>query len=128
MAADGTVYVVTMACDRTVGESIKALLDSAGYLVCLYESGDDFISSYKPGSRACLIVDVGLPDRSALRLIKDLPNMGIDIPIVVTAEYDPENANAAALPVNVEAYLLKPFKEELLVAAIDQVLASAASQ
>lgn len=54
--------------------------------------------------------------------------MGIDIPIVVTAEYDPENANAAALPVNVEAYLLKPFKEELLVAAIDQVLASAASQ
>ena len=123
MKSDRTVFVVMMNGDRAVGQSMSALIDSIGYTVHVYDSGEDFRAAHKPSLDGCLIIDLSLLNHGAFQFIEELASAGFHIPIIVTAEYNPAAVNASALPTSVIALLQKPFIDELLTDTIEHALA-----
>ena len=124
MESDRTVFVVMMDGDRAVGDSLRALIDSIGYTVRVYGSGEDFRSAHKPSLRGCLVIDLNPSDRSAVQFIENLFDAGFDMPIIVTTEYDPAVERVWALPAGVVALLQRPFLDELLADTIERALAA----
>ena len=82
-----------------------------------------FRTSQKSSLRGCLVVDLSLSDQIAIQFIEDLSGAGFDIPVIVTADYDPDIGNMPALPASVIALLQKPFMDGLLADTIELAFA-----
>lgn len=108
--------------DRSVREALANLISSIGFEVRLFSSAEAFLDSDAPLQTDCAVFDVWLPGISGLELQRKLAADGQNIPaIIITANGD-ENAQAEAAAAGAIAFLKKPFKEEVLLAAIDSAL------
>jgi len=108
--------------DQSVREALENLMSSVGYEVKLFASAEAFLESDAPVSTDFAVLDLRLPGISGLDLQRKLAADGQSIPaIIITAQGD-DKAQAEALAAGAIAFLKKPFKEEVLLAAIDSVL------
>jgi FixJ family two-component response regulator len=75
-----------------------------------------------PANTDCAVLDLRLPGISGLELQRKLAANGQSIPcIIITAQGD-DQAEAEAAAAGAIAFIKKPFKEEVLLAAIDSAL------
>jgi len=71
-----------------------------------------------------LLLDVHLPDRTGLSLLKDLRNLDGEVPVIfVTATKEIENA-VEAMKLGAHDYLTKPFNSDELRVVVDKALKS----
>ena len=118
------VYVVDD--DRSVREAIKSLLASVGLRVETFATPQQFLARSPTNAPACVVLDVRLPGLSGLDLQRELQRAGDPIPIVfITGDGD--------VPMSVQAmkggaveFLLKPFRDQQLLDAIQDALARGA--
>jgi FixJ family two-component response regulator len=80
MSGSGVVAVVDD--DRAVLDSLKFLLEAAGYTVAAYRSAAAFLAD-RARRPACLIVDQHMPDMSGLELISHLRQEAADVPVLM---------------------------------------------
>jgi len=118
---DCIVFVVDD--DPLVRESLRDLLDSAGFTVRTFGSATEFIRSERPDVAACLILDVELPDRSGLALQTELVKSGIVIPIVFLTGHGDIPMSVQAMKAGAVEFLTKPFRKEPLCDAVWEALA-----
>jgi two-component system, OmpR family, KDP operon response regulator KdpE len=79
--------------------------------------------AYLKSEKADLIVlDLGLPDRNGLDLLKDLRSGGIDVPVVVLSSRTDEAGVVQALELGADDYVTKPFSMNELIARIKVAL------
>ena len=108
--------------DRSVREALENLISSVGFEVKLFASAEDFLDSDTPLQTDCAILDVRLPGISGLELQQRLTANGQSIPvIIITAEGD-DKTQDQAVAAGAIAFLEKPVKEEVLLAALDSAL------
>jgi FixJ family two-component response regulator len=108
--------------DQSVREALENLISSVGFGVQVFASAEAFLDSDAPASTDCAVLDLGLPGISGLELQLKLTADGQSIPaIIITAQGD-DKIRAEAFAAGVIAFLKKPFKEEVLLAAIDSAL------
>jgi two-component system, OmpR family, KDP operon response regulator KdpE len=69
-----------------------------------------------------IVLDLGLPDRNGLDLLKDLRSGGIDIPVVVLSSRTDEAGIVQALELGADDYVTKPFSMNELIARIKLAL------
>jgi two-component system KDP operon response regulator KdpE len=77
------------------------------------------IKSEKPD---LIVLDLGLPDRNGLDLLKDLRSRGIDVPVVVLSSRTDEAGIVQALELGADDYVTKPFSMNELIARIKVAL------
>ncbi len=58
--------------DDAVRDSLMALLETEGLRVETYASGQEFLDAHDPSRRACLLLDVRMPDMTGLGLQQKL--------------------------------------------------------
>lgn len=75
-----TVFVVDD--DEAVCDALGMLLRAAGLRVETFCSASLFLKAYRPGSSACLILDIRMPGMSGLDLQDELYKRRISIPII----------------------------------------------
>ncbi|MEZ8143300.1 response regulator [Enterovibrio sp. FF113] len=68
------------------------------------------------------IVDLGLPDRDGVSLIKDIRHAGIRMPILVLTARANWQDKVSALDAGGDDYLVKPFQKEELVARLNALV------
>ena len=108
--------------DQSVREALENLISSVGFEVRLFVSAEAFLDSDAPLQTDCAVLDLRLPGISGLELQQKLAADGQSIPaIIITAQGD-DKARAKAVAAGAIAFLKKPFKEEVLLAAIDSAL------
>jgi FixJ family two-component response regulator len=108
--------------DASVRESLELLIDSAGWHADTFASGTEFLASPRPLSPSCLVLDVLLPDLSGLDLQEHITAEGVNMPIIfITACGDVPMAVRAMKGGAVE-FLSKPFRDDVLLAAIASAL------
>jgi FixJ family two-component response regulator len=108
--------------DQSVREAFENLISSVGFEVKLFASAEDFLDSDTPLQTDCAILDVRLPGISGLELQQRLTANGQSIPvIIITAEGD-DKTQDQAVAAGAIAFLEKPVKEEVLLAALDSAL------
>ncbi|HVZ68349.1 MAG TPA: response regulator FixJ [Rhizomicrobium sp.] len=122
MTDNPTVYVVDD--DPDVRDSLKVLLEFAGFEVHAFESALKFLSSDVRKMDGCLVVDIRMPDMDGLELQDELGRRGINLPIVVVTGHGDVPLAVRAMRAGAVDFLEKPFREEALVGSIRRALAS----
>ncbi|MEO8844992.1 MAG: response regulator transcription factor [Kofleriaceae bacterium] len=69
-----------------------------------------------------MILDLGLPDRDGLEVLKELRGARIHVPILVLTARDAVDSRVAALEAGADDYLVKPFAFAELVARISALV------
>ena len=116
--------IVLVDDDQSVREALENLISSVGFEVKLFASAEDFLDSDAPANTDCAVLDLRLPGISGVELQRKLVADGQSIPgIIITAQGD-DQARAEAAAVGAIAFIKKPFKEAVLLAAIESALKS----
>jgi RNA polymerase sigma factor (sigma-70 family) len=112
------VYVVDD--DDAMRDSLRWLLESAGFRVSSYCSAERFLSAYKPDCASCLVLDVRMPGLSGLELQRELNRRGAPLPIIFVTGHGDVPMAVDALKNGAFHFLEKPFKDAQLLALIEQ--------
>jgi FixJ family two-component response regulator len=108
--------------DQSVREALQNLISSVGFEVRLFASAEDFLDSGAPANIDCAVLDLRLPGISGLELQRKLVANGQTTPVIIITAQGDDNSHAEAVAAGAIAFLNKPFKEEVLLAAIDSAL------
>jgi FixJ family two-component response regulator len=104
--------------DESVRESLPDLLREFGFEAQAFSSARGFLSSGCADETSCLILDVAMPGMSGLELQQELKRLGRKIPIIFITGRKDETIRAQALEQGAAGFLLKPFSDADLLAAI----------
>ena len=115
-----TVFVIDD--DEGVRDGLSLLLSTVEQSCELYKCAYDFLDTYDPNRRGCLVLDIRMPRMTGLDLQKKLNAMGSTLPIIfITGHGD--------IPMAVEAmrrgaldFIRKPFREHDLLDRINEAL------
>jgi FixJ family two-component response regulator len=108
--------------DESVRESLPDLLREFGFAARAFSSAEEFLLSDCVDETRCLILDIAMPKMSGPELHEELKRRRREIPIVfITAQRD-EAIRARVLKEGAAGFLLKPFSDTVLLAAVNTAL------
>lgn len=107
--------------DKQIGAAIVSALEDAGMAADWVTDGDAAISSVASGSFELLLLDIGLPKKDGLTVLKQLRQRKISIPIIMITARDAVEDRIAGLDLGADDYLVKPFLVEELMARVRAV-------
>jgi len=108
--------------DESVRESLPDLLREFGFVSRVFSSAEDFLSSSSVDETSCLILDIAMPGMNGLELRQELGRRGQEIPIIFITGQRDETTRARVLKQHPAGFLLKPFSDTDLLAAIKTAL------
>jgi FixJ family two-component response regulator len=109
--------------DESMRESVPDLIKEFGFAARAFSSAEEFLSSGSVDETSCLILDVAMPGMSGPELQQELKRRGKEIPVIfITAQKD-ERIRARVFEQGAVGFLLKPFSDTALLAAIKTALA-----
>jgi two-component system response regulator FixJ len=114
--------------DADCRDSLRWLVESAGYRVDAYPSAEAFLGACSAAVACCLVLDVRLPGMSGLDLQGDLLRAGRGLPLIFVTGHGDSRMEAAALANGARDFLHKPFDDERLLASIERAVTEVASQ
>src|SRR5829696_2321244 len=115
------VYVVDD--DLSVRQALSSLIRSVGMRVETFASARDFLEHTRSDAPSCLVLDVLLADSSGLELPSKLRAADVRIPIIFITGHGTIPMSVRAMKAGAVEFLTKPFREEELIAAVQQALA-----
>ena len=104
--------------DKSLVEATVSLMGSVGFNAEGFLSAEDFLTSPRLRSTACLILDVCMPGMGGLELQRLLAARNHRIPIIFITANGSEDVSARALEDGAVAFLHKPFSQESLLRAV----------
>jgi FixJ family two-component response regulator len=108
--------------DESMRESLPDLIREFGFAARAFSSAEEFLSSGSADESSCLILDVAMPGMSGPELYQELKRRGKNIPaIFITAQRD-EAIRTRVLEQGAAGFLIKPFSDAALLAAINTAL------
>jgi two-component system, LuxR family, response regulator FixJ len=69
--------------DDAVRESLAVLLETSGFTIAQFSSGQDFLDAVEPAQNGCLILDVRMPGLSGPEVQAKLAERDITLPVIV---------------------------------------------
>jgi CheY-like chemotaxis protein len=111
--------------DASMRESLPDLISTFGFAAQAFASAEEFLTSGSAEETSCLILDVSMPGMSGPELQQVLRRRGDDIPIIFITGQKDETIRARVLEQGASGFLVKPFSDAALIAAIQSALQSA---
>jgi len=105
--------------DKTVGQYVKRGLVEAGYHVELVGDGTEALRLATDGRYDLLVLDLRLPGRSGLEVLRTLRDRGDSVPVLVLTAQDAVDFKVQALRMGADDYVTKPFSLEELLARVE---------
>jgi len=120
--SDATPIVFVVDDDASVRESLRSLIDSAGWKPQTFVSAQEFLSCPRAISPSCLVLDVTLPGLSGLELQKRISVDRVDMPIIFISGYGDVPMTVQAMKAGAVEFLTKPLGGEALLKAIENAI------
>lgn len=115
-------HIAVVDDDFPILESLGSLLESAGYTVAAFQSGDEFLQSEAIAQASCLITDVRMPNLDGLELQRRVKLQRPELPVICITAHDDAYARGCALAEGAISFLQKPFSASELLEATRQAL------
>ena len=115
-----TIFIVDD--DPSVRESTKLMLESVGFHVKTFVSGQDFLNANLPKGPGCLILDVRMPGMSGLDLQEKLVSAKTPLPVIFITGHGTVPMSVRAMKAGAVDFLQKPFEEQDLLDAIHRAI------
>ena len=111
--------------DKSVRNSLKTLLRSAGYRAATFESAEAFLESGAAMETGCLILDVRMPGMGGLELQVRLSQEDNRVPIIFITAHDDGSLRQQVIQSGAVEILHKPFAPNALLSTVDTALGRA---
>jgi FixJ family two-component response regulator len=102
--------------DPSMREALSRLFRSIGMRARIFVSAEEFLEFERPDAPACLVLDVRLPGLSGL----ELADAGV--PIVFITGHGDIPMSVEAMKAGAVEFLTKPFRDQVLLDAIQQAI------
>jgi len=112
------VHIVLVEDNPQLAGTIRDGLAEDGYTVDVIDTAAKAIARGMRRDLDLMILDLGLPDRDGLDVLKELRGARIHVPVLVLTARDAVDSRVAALDAGADDYLVKPFAFAELVARI----------
>jgi two-component system response regulator QseB len=110
------VRVLLVEDDEMIGVSLKTGLRQDGLAVDWVRDADAADSAMVLAPYDMLLLDLGLPGRSGLELLRGMRRRHVDLPVLIITARDAIADRVAGLDAGADDYLIKPFDMTELVA------------
>ncbi|EFV98017.1 two-component system response regulator DltR [Streptococcus agalactiae] len=104
--------------EKSIAEAIQALLADKGYSVDLVFDGDDGLEYILTGLYDLVLLDIMLPKRSGLSVLKRVREAGLETPIIFLTAKSQTYDKVNGLDLGADDYITKPFEADELLARI----------
>ena len=108
--------------DDMIGEAVSLALKDAAYAVDWVKDGDTAHSTLKFSEHQAVLLDLGLPKRDGLDVLRRLRQAGSKIPVIVITARDGVEDRIHGLDLGADDYLVKPFDVHELLARLRAVV------
>ncbi|MET0597036.1 MAG: response regulator transcription factor [Mesorhizobium sp.] len=114
--------------DKMIGEGLQKALTQSGFAANWVQNGDSAEVTLMNEIYDLIILDLGLPDRSGLELLRWLRGKMLQTPVLILTARDSVMDRVGGLDAGADDYLLKPFALEELEARIRSLLRRSVGQ
>ncbi|WP_315918239.1 response regulator transcription factor [Mesorhizobium sp. SP-1A] len=114
--------VLVIEDDMMLGGALVQALDDAGMSADWVRDGHLGEEAASVGGHALVLLDIGLPGRSGLEILRSLRAAGDRRPILLITARDELDDRVAGLDLGADDYLVKPFEVKELLARMRAVL------
>jgi DNA-binding NtrC family response regulator len=119
----GRILVVDDEAD--IRESLETLLGIEGYHVDLAQNGAEGIHSAESGKYDLILLDLMMPDRSGMEVLREIRERDQETPIFMITAYGSVEVAVKALKSGANDYFSKPWDNEKLLIEIERMIAHA---
>jgi DNA-binding NtrC family response regulator len=110
--------------DAIVVKSCKRILEAEGFEVLTVPSADEALETIKKYDFDLLLIDVKMPKRDGMYLMREVKKDLPEIPIIVMSGYPTPETVADVLELGATQFIPKPFRPDELIKTIHQVIQS----
>jgi two-component system, NtrC family, response regulator AtoC len=108
--------------DRSVRSYLSDFLTSCGYVVECLESGDQALARLHDGNLPSLLVlDVVMPGIGGIEVLESVKKLNASIPVIILSAVGQTKTVVDAMKMGAADFLVKPFEEQELELAIENV-------
>jgi two-component system response regulator FixJ len=115
-AAERTVFVVDD--DDAARDSLVMLLKSDGLTARGFASAHDFLATFDPAARGCLVTDLRMPSMDGIELIRALKGLGCLLPVIVITGHADVSRAVDAMKAGATDFIEKPYESEQILRGI----------
>jgi two-component system OmpR family response regulator len=108
--------------DTMIGTAVSVALKDAAYGVDWVKDGITAGSVLKNGEHQAVLLDLGLPGRDGLEVLRQLRHSGNSLPVIVITARDGVEDRIKGLDFGADDYLVKPFDINELLARLRAVI------
>ena len=105
-----------------IGEAVRSGLHQQGFAVDWVQDGASAEHALEAGSYDLCLLDLGLPRREGLQILKGLRRRGSELPVVIMTARDAVSDRVEGLDAGADDYVVKPFELTELAARVRAVL------
>ena len=122
MITEDTPVVFIVDDDASVRRSIQDLLSSVALPSEAFATPQEFLANRRADRPGCLVLDIRLPGMSGLDFQHELAQAGIQLPIIFITGHGDVPMSVQAMKSGAVEFLMKPFRTQELLDAIQQAL------
>ena len=119
---DAQPEIIVVDDDDRVRSVIMEVLESDGWAVAGFQSGEAFLAAFRPDTIACLLIDVVLPGMSGIDLLEQLRAAGHAIPVIVITGQSDVPMALRAMKAGASDFIEKPVDRPGLLASVARAL------
>ena len=109
--------------DQMVRESLEWLLQSVKLPVHLYQDGQNFLDSYRPGMPGCVVLDVRMPGINGMDLHRALRERDPDVPVIVVTGHADVPMAIRAMKDGAFEFIEKPYNDQHMLERVQAAIA-----
>lgn len=107
--------------EKNIGDLIKSFLESDGYEVSAFETGDELKAVFDEKPADLVILDIMMPGTDGLTLCRKLREKS-SVPIIILTAKDSEYDYVQGITIGSDDYLTKPFRPTALLMRVRSLL------
>jgi FixJ family two-component response regulator len=119
-----THYVFIVDDDAAVLDSLRMLLETAGYAVATFPGAYDFLEICTPDTMGCIILDVNMPDMDGPALQEELNRRGLHMPIIFLSGHGTIPLTVRTVKAGAVDFLTKPVARSVLLERVREAMKS----
>jgi two-component system, OmpR family, response regulator QseB len=120
--------VLVVEDDRMIAQGLHTALRQDGYAVDGVGDGRSAAEALHASSFDLVLLDLGLPERDGLEVLRDLRRRGDATPVIIVTARDDIQNRIAGLDAGADDYIIKPFDLDEVAARMRSVLRRAAGR
>jgi len=115
-------WILVIDDESEIREGLELLLTTEGYSVTVAEDGEQGLARLAERPFDLLLLDVNLPGRSGLELLKDIRQRDPNVAVVMITAYGSIDMARTAFKGGAQDYITKPWSNDELLAVIEQAI------